>query len=152
MGRMNWARIAAGGLLTGVVIAVLGSVATALTRPSWEAAMTALGSEFSDPTMTWPASSIAFGTAIQLSMGIVAVWTYAALRPRFGPGPTTAALAGFVVWLIGAAQTLSLVVLRVMAFEHFVVLAGPHVVAWVLGTMVGARFYQDRPSESALGG
>ncbi|MGH9557495.1 MAG: hypothetical protein ACRD2Y_16920 [Terriglobales bacterium] len=27
------------------------------------------------------------------------VWLYAAIRPRFGPGPRTAALAGLAVWL-----------------------------------------------------
>jgi hypothetical protein len=32
-------------------------------------------------------------------MGIVAVWTYAAIRPRFGPGAKTAAYAGAVLWL-----------------------------------------------------
>ena len=33
-------------------------------------------------------------------LGIVAVWLYAAIRPRFGPGPKTAAMAGLAVWFI----------------------------------------------------
>ena len=148
MQRMNVKRIVAGGLLAGAVVAVLGSVATAFVRPSWEAAMTAMGSEFADPTVTWPASSIAAGTAIQLGMGIVAVWTYAAFVPRFGPGASTAALSGVVVWLIGAAQTLSFVVLEVMTPTHFAALAGPQVVVWIVATMLGARLYKEDPSGS----
>jgi hypothetical protein len=32
--------------------------------------------------------------------GILCVWLYAGIRPRFGPGPGTAAKAGFVAWLL----------------------------------------------------
>lgn len=32
--------------------------------------------------------------------GIMTVWLYAAIRPRFGPGPQTAAMAVFAVWLV----------------------------------------------------
>lgn len=148
MRRMNWARIAAGGLLAGLAIAVFGSVVTALSRGGWEKAMTALGSPFADPTQMWPAASIAAGTAVQLGMGIVAVWLYAAIRPRLGPGPVTAAITGLIVWLIGAAQTLSLVVLEVLAFRHFLVLAGPYAVGWILATMAGAMVYKEHTPES----
>ena len=37
-------------------------------------------------------------------MGIGLIWLYAAIRPRYGPGPRTAAIAGFVMWLITSAR------------------------------------------------
>ena len=36
-------------------------------------------------------------------VGIATVWLYAAIRPRYGPGPRTAAIAGFVMWLVTVA-------------------------------------------------
>jgi hypothetical protein len=33
-------------------------------------------------------------------LGIAIVWLYAAIRPRFGPGPKTAALTGLIVWFL----------------------------------------------------
>jgi hypothetical protein len=33
-------------------------------------------------------------------VGVVMVWLYAAMRPRFGPGARTAVLAGLVVWFL----------------------------------------------------
>jgi hypothetical protein len=36
--------------------------------------------------------------AITLVTGILTVWLYAAIRPRFGPGPATAIAAGLIVW------------------------------------------------------
>jgi hypothetical protein len=32
--------------------------------------------------------------------GITTVWLYAGIRPRFGPGPKTAAMAVFAVWVL----------------------------------------------------
>ena len=34
------------------------------------------------------------------ALGIATVWLYAAIRPRFGPGPKTAICAGLVVWAL----------------------------------------------------
>jgi hypothetical protein len=40
--------------------------------------------------------------ALGLVSGIVMVWLYAAMRPRYGAGPKTAVLAGLAVWVVGA--------------------------------------------------
>lgn len=37
-------------------------------------------------------------TAVTLLLGIATVWLYAAIRPRLGPGPKTAMVAGLAVW------------------------------------------------------
>jgi putative Ca2+/H+ antiporter (TMEM165/GDT1 family) len=34
------------------------------------------------------------------ALAIATVWLYAAIRPRFGPGPKTAICAGLVVWAL----------------------------------------------------
>ena len=34
------------------------------------------------------------------ALGVATVWLYAAIRPRFGPGPKTAIWAGLVVWAL----------------------------------------------------
>ena len=36
---------------------------------------------------------------IDFLFGILIVWTYAAMRPRFGPGPKTALIAGITLYL-----------------------------------------------------
>lgn len=45
-------------------------------------------------------SAIAVFVAFGFGLGILMVWLYAAIRPRFGPGPKTAAIAGLVVWFL----------------------------------------------------
>ncbi len=35
----------------------------------------------------------------RFALGVFIVWLYAAVRPRFGPGPRTSAIVGAAVWL-----------------------------------------------------
>ena len=37
-----------------------------------------------------------------LVLGISTMWLYAAIRPRYGAGPKTAAVAGFALWFFGS--------------------------------------------------
>ena len=43
---------------------------------------------------------IAVFTIVGFALGIVTVWLYAAIRPRFGPGIRTAIVTGVVIWLL----------------------------------------------------
>jgi len=37
---------------------------------------------------------------VALLYGIALIWIYAAIRPRFGPGPKTAVIAGLTMWVV----------------------------------------------------
>ena len=45
-------------------------------------------------------NQIAAFVMMTLLLGFATVWLYAAIRPRFGPGPKTAIVAGLVVWAL----------------------------------------------------
>jgi hypothetical protein len=49
-----------------------------------------------------PAATIVIRTA---ALGFATVWLYAAIRPRFGPGPRTAIWAGLIVWALSYGST-----------------------------------------------
>ena len=46
---------------------------------------------------TTPVTAVVVRTT---ALGIATVWLYAAIRPRFGPGPKTAIWAGLIVWAL----------------------------------------------------
>ena len=97
MGKINWGRVFLGGLLAGVVINSFEFVISGiLLAPKWEAAMKALGRQM-------PSGAIGIFLAYGFLTGIAAIWLYAVARPRFGPGPKTAALTGIGYWVIGYA-------------------------------------------------
>lgn len=93
MGKINLVRVILGGLLSGLVINigeyVLNSV---ILMKDWDDAMRSLGR----PALGNEAITLFVVSGFIL--GIIMVWAYAAIRPRFGAGPKTAICAGLLTW------------------------------------------------------
>lgn len=75
--------------------------------------------------------------------GIWAMWLYAAIRPRYGAGPKTAAIAGFSWWLIATIATWQWKEVGLLRFSGLLSLIVASLPILIVVTMVGARFYQD---------
>ena len=85
---MNWKRILLGGLAAGVLIdAFEGGLSGLLFGEQFRAEMARLGLGL----QVGPGGGLFF-VAWGFIIGIVSVWLYAAVRPRLGPGPRTAAI------------------------------------------------------------
>jgi hypothetical protein len=97
MGKINVGRVLLAGLVAGLVSDALGYLVDGiLLAPRWSEGMLALGrSEFSPNQWIW-------FNLLGLVGGIVLIWIYAAIRPRFGAGAGTAILAGLAVWVVGS--------------------------------------------------
>jgi len=94
MGKINWGRVILGGLAAGVVINLSEWVLNDMVlKEQWAEAMKALGK-----TGEMTAKNIVVWNIWGFLAGIGAVWLYAAIRPRFGPGAGTAVKAGLAVW------------------------------------------------------
>lgn len=83
-------RVVLGGLVAGILynlggitLASLMDLPAALSRLGWQ------------PT---PLAGLAH-LGMRFGFGFLGVFLYAAIRPRFGPGPRTAVIAGLLVWL-----------------------------------------------------
>ena len=103
MGKINWGRVVLCGFLTGVVWGVLSAIALSLVGRDFWAALP--GGH--DIPATLPGGHHIPGTSASmrgivmiwpLVLGISTMWLYAAIRPRYGPGPKTAVVAGFALW------------------------------------------------------
>jgi hypothetical protein len=88
-------RVLLGGLLAGVVINISEFVLNGVVLSGDIQA--SLG-RLNLPPVGGNAMSIFI--LMGFVLGIVLVWLYAAIRPRFGAGPTTAMYAGVVVWFL----------------------------------------------------
>jgi hypothetical protein len=97
MSQINMGRVIGGGLLAGLLMNisefVLHAVVLAEDGQRLMQDWNARGFHIKeDPNMLMILVGITF------VLGILAVWTYAAIRPRFGAGPKTAVCAGLAVW------------------------------------------------------
>lgn len=88
-------RVALGGAAAGAALDVGEYILhEVVLASSWSAARQARG------LAEYGAGDAALSAAMVFFLGFVIVWTYAAFRPRFGPGPRTALRAGFLIWVL----------------------------------------------------
>ena len=98
MGKMNRMRVYLGGLVAGIVIFFADyGLHGLMLKNDWTAAMASLGKPQTSQSM---ASSMGLFFLQALIAGIASAWVYAAIRPRFGPGPGTALRSALWVWVM----------------------------------------------------
>lgn len=93
MGRINMGRVIVGAIGAGVVINVVEAIVNMfITAHSMEELLASMNIE--------PLGGAAMGGFVVLAfaLGFLIVWTYAAIRPRYGPGRATAMRAGLAIW------------------------------------------------------
>lgn len=143
MGRINWGRVILGGLVAGLILNAGDWLAHSTVAAPFEERTRALGLSVSSAAIT---SFIVFDFVI----GIIAVWLYAAIRPRYGPGVKTAAIAGFVTWvlmaLIGWAYPLGMGLLTMSGYFMLVAWA---LVQFLVAAVVGAWLYKEEGTLAA---
>jgi len=94
MSKINPVRVIVSGIVAGLVWTILSSLITAYLSGEFVAAVP--GRRLIMP----PGGLVLFLLTVNLVMGIWAMWLYAAIRPRYGPGAWTAARAGASWWVI----------------------------------------------------
>ena len=95
MGKINVQRVVVGGLLVGLVLNVVDYlVYGVMLADDLNAAMQALGKG------SIGGSAVMWFVLLDFVYGIALIWSYAAIRPRFGAGPRTAVYAGLYMWVL----------------------------------------------------
>ena len=142
MGKINWARVILGGLVAGVVINVVESVQGMILEEEWATAMAAMG--FDMKAMEEDIGLMTFFLVFGFVFGLFAVWFYAAIRPRYGPGPKTAACAGIAVWFLGNLMCiLPPAALGMFPLRLVLISSGIGLVEIILATVLGAWLYKE---------
>lgn len=142
MGKTNWKRVFLGGLVAGVVLLILTIAFMPLFMPYLHPVMESLGHPYPAEVSV---GQMAFGIIFSLIMGIVTVWLYSAIRPRFGAGPKTAVIAGFAVWflLVSTDVSYSLSVFDLFPFKVVLIRGFALLIPNILAAMAGAWVYKE---------
>jgi hypothetical protein len=96
-----------------------------------------------DPAaMTSPAVA---GTwvVIDFLFGLLLVWTYAAMRPRFGPGAGTAVLAGLVIYIAPTIVLFGFTMMGSMTLAMWVKGSCAAIVSTLAASVAGAAIYKE---------
>jgi len=141
MGKINTGKVVLGGLVAGLVFNVFDfTVNMFVLAEDYAANTTRLGL---DPAAAEAPATIAAWVAVDFLLGLLVVWTYASIRPRHGPGPKTAVLAGLVPYL---AITFVLYGFTSMGYfepSMFWKATAIQIVGLIVGSVAGAAVYKE---------
>ena len=139
MSRINLGRVAIGGLLAGLIINVSEYILNGvLLEAQMNAAMAALNKPPVNPGMIMWFVLFGFG------LGFMLVWTYAALRPRFGAGIKTAICASTLVWgLAYLYPNLFMIIINLFPRDMMVMVTIWGLVEVIVAGIAGAWVYKE---------
>lgn len=89
-------------------------------------------------------AAIGYFVVMCFVLGVLMVWTYAAIRPRFGPGVKTAVIVAVLAWFMtlvwsGGAQ----VAMGIMPLSLTIFGLVWGLVEFIIASLVGAKLYRE---------
>jgi len=139
MAGINTRRWLAGGVVAGIVMWLIEGGASLLYMEDMEAALEAHGLSMEMTGGVW-----ALTILVSLIAGLVLVFLYAAMRPRFGPGPRTAAIAAVALWFGGYLLSLIGYGMTGMYPGSMLAIWGTvGLVEMILAAMIGGWIYRE---------
>lgn len=138
---INGKRVLLGGLVAGLII----NASAVLMVPVVGDRMTEALAARNVPPMG--GGAMAFVVGVSFALGILLVGLYAAVRPRLGPGPRTAALCSLFLWFVSYfLANASNVAYGFMPMGLTVIGTAWGLVELLLAGWVGARLYREEES------
>ena len=141
---VNTSKVVVGGIAAGVVITVIDFISNMFILG---ARMTADANAFKaglgDDMAAMSGMAIAGYTIMNLVVGMLLIWTYAGIRPRFGPGPRTASYVALIFFTFGLILTSNYMVMGIMSQGLWLTYGAIWLVNLLVATYVGAMLYKE---------
>lgn len=139
MGGINFSRVVVGGLVAGVVANALDFVIQTYLMTK---EMTDMAQRLNLSAATME-SSMTTWIIVDFVWGLLLVFTYAAIRPRFGPGPRTAVIGGLMLWLAVSAVFAGLTAMGLYTQQAYIKSSVLMLVSTLVPSLVGAALYKE---------
>lgn len=138
---VNTGRVIAGGLVAGVVANIGDFVSNAFLLAGQ---MDLMRQRLNIDVPTWEStSSLVTWVVVDFVLGMLIVFTYAAMRPRLGPGPLTAIIAAFVPFLAITSVIVGFSQMGIFSSDVVLKAGLLSFVTMSLAGLAGAWFYQE---------
>lgn len=145
---INTKRVLLGGLAAAVVLNLIDYI-------TYDVILSARMTAAADAFKPGLASVMMSGDAVvvyvitDIVFGLLLVWTYAAIRPRFGPGIGTAVTTAVVFWLFGSFINASALLNGMMSMGLWWTTDIISLLNFVIATGVGASIYKEEGAAAA---
>jgi hypothetical protein len=147
MSGINVGRVIIGGLAAGFVANVLDFIITSYLLADELAEMVVRLNLNADAVE----SPVWVFVIVDFMWGLLLVFTYAAIRPRFGPGPKTAIVSGVLLWVAISLLEAQIGAMGITTLPLYFKGAVLYLVSAVVASLVGAALYKEPKSRGAGG-
>lgn len=139
MSKINLGRVILGGTVAGIIIDLFEMVLNGgLLASRWTGIMRSINR----PELSM--NGIITYDVMGFVLGMAAVWTYAAIRPRFGAGMRTAIYAALVIWYTGYVYAdVDHMVMGVYPADVSLTLISVGLIEIIVATVAGAWLYKE---------
>lgn len=139
---INTKKVLIGGIVAGVVLNAIDFFANGyLLAARMKAETDAFKPGLSEQMME--GSAIVGYIVMDFILGFALVWTYAAIRPRFGPGIRTASYAALLFWILTMIFVSGYMHMGMMSAGLWWTFAFIGLVNYLLSAWAGAKFYTE---------
>lgn len=139
MPRLNVVRVVAGGLAAGIAANVLdyliGAYLTAAQTTEMMQRLNLNAQAVEQSMRVW--------IGFDMVYGLLVAFTYAAMRPRFGAGPTTALIAGLCYWIGFTAMMAGYSAMGIFTPQAFMKSALLSLASTLVPALMAGAIYQE---------
>ena len=141
---LNRQKLLIGGLAAGLVLNIIDFLTNAMILSArMQADANAFKAGLGDQMAAMGGGQIAVYVFFDFIVGLLLVWTYAAIRPRFGPGAKTAAYVGLLFFVFGMILTYGYKEMGIMSPGLWWSYTAIWFVNLQLASMVGGWLYSE---------
>lgn len=138
---INTGRVVGGGLIAGVVMNALDAVwGMFVMKSDYQALAVKFGN---DPKMMETFAGMMPWILADFVFGLLVVWTYAGLRPRFGPGAPTAVVAALVPMIAITTIMYGMSSMGAMPASVWAKASMLGLITMTAGSLAGGWFYKE---------
>lgn len=141
---INTKKVIIAGLAAGVVLAILDFIMNGLLfADRMVTEMNAFKPGMGDVMKEMDTNTMIGFIIMDLVIGMLLAYTYAAMRPRFGAGAKTAIIAAMILWIFGTIVSTNYLVMGLMSKGLWWSLGLAYLVCLIITALVAGALYSE---------
>ena len=140
---INTKKVVVAGLAAGVVMNICDFLINMMFGAQMQASANAFKPGLGDEMATMSGSIMAGYIIMDLVIGMLLAYTYAAMRPRFGAGAKTAIITALIFWIFGSIVSANYLVMGIMSRSLWLTFGFVYLICLVVASLVAGALYSE---------
>ena len=140
---INTKKVVVAGLAAGVVMNILDFLINMMFGAQMQESANAFKPGLGDAMASMGGSTMAGYIIMDLVIGMLLAYTYAAMRPRFGPGAKTAVITALIFWIFGSIVSSNYLIMGIMSRSLWLTFGLVYLVCLIIASLVAGALYSE---------